>query len=263
MRALLVTTPRITGQELNYLGSMFDIVTNPDEADIVVAAGGDNTMLEAIHLHYGLKIPFFGWNFGRVGFLLNKIAPDDSGQFMGIIANAKPIDLWAVQAKITYEDGIKATVAGFNDIWISPIGGQTVRMNMSINDRDIGGTIVGDGLIVSTPQGSTGYNRSAGGKIIKPSLPALQITPKSCTIGERRIVMNSIIENADAVVKIEFEDFRFRPADVFHDGKIVSPYGKPTIESIEFRRSPLEVKLLFDSESGFYDKIYNLQYYED
>jgi NAD+ kinase len=132
-------------------------------------------------------------------------------------------------------------------------------MKMTINGRTLKGTIVGDGIIVSTPQGSTGYNRSAGGKIIKPSIPVLQVTPKSCTIGDRRAVMSSFIERDDSIISIEFEDYEYRSAEVWADGIKLNKTDDP-IKRITFKKSSDTVRLLFDNEYGFYDKIYNLQY---
>jgi len=260
MRALIVRSPKLSTLDEDYIKTFATEVFSSDEAEIILAIGGDNTMLQAIHQHYNVSLPFYGINMGRVGFLLNNTHIESKSAMYDAVNSAKQLKLYSIQARINYSEGpsISRVVTGFNDIWISPRGAQALRMKMTINDREIHGHIVGDGIIVSTPQGSTGYSRAAGGKIIKPSLPVIQVTPKACTIGPRREVWrSSFIEKNDAIIKVEFEDFEYRPCNVYYDGLEAAPH-RP-IKSIEFSTSKLAVNLLFDSDRGFYDKIFKLE----
>jgi len=259
LKAIIVRSPQITKKDDQYLNSIVDETDSPNDAQIILAAGGDSAILESIHELYAHSMAFYGINFGRVGFLSNRSRPKNKKEFEMLIENAKAVDLKSVQATIKYVGcHTKQVVTGFNDIWISPKCGQALRMNLTIGDRALSETVVGDGIIVSTPQGSTGYTRSAGGKIIKPDLPVLQITPKACTIGKRRAVWkSSFIEKDDTVIRVNFEDSEFRPAAVYYDNKAVTP--QDTIEYIEFRKSKYGARLLFDSSKGFYDKIFQLE----
>jgi len=260
MKMALIGTPRLTEIDYEFLNRIAE-VCEPRDADVFLAAGGDNTMLQAIHQNFQYQKPFVGLNFGKVGFLLNNHHPQTRSDMNTFVNNAKVLNLWLIEGRINYVDGDYDIIWAFNDIWMNPSMGQTIRMNMTINDRKINGTIVGDGIIVSTPQGSTGYSRSAGGKIIKPSIPVIQVTPKACTIGSSREILSSFIEEDNVNIVFEFEDFEFRQAEIFADGSKVNK--DKHIRSIEFRKSEKSANLLFDSHQGFYDKIYNLQYHGD
>jgi len=259
MNPIIIKSPSLDMKDTEYLKSITG--ADEDKNTIVIVAGGDNTMLTAIKKHYKKGLPFFGINFGHVGFLLNNIRPQSKEALDKSIKEAKRINLWMLKGIIEYEDSSFDEVIGFNEIWMASSGGQTLNIKMEVNRRNISGMVVGDGMIVSTPQGSTGYNRAAGGRIIKPSIPVIQATPLSCTIGDRRQVMSSFIEKDNAEIKLNLLNRDFRQADVYSDGILVSARDK-IIKSVSFVKSELVVEILFHSEQGFYDKIYNLEHFE-
>ncbi len=262
MKIFVETARTITLEDSLYLNSLGELVDIPSEADVILAAGGDGTMLTAIQLNQEYNIPFIGLNFGHVGFLLNDDRPNSPLEFENFVNSAKSYKLNLLGAVIEYEDGTTKDIYAFNDIYTASVKpGQSIKMNLTVNNRRVSGELVGDGVIVATPQGSTGYTRNAGGKIMKPGFPYIQLTTKSCTIGERRELTSSFIEPDDAIFKIEPIDFGFRPQAVLFDGMLVK-FRESHIKSITISKSSKCATLLFNSKLGFYDKIYNLQYHE-
>jgi NAD+ kinase len=173
------------------LSSSIKLAINPARADFFVVAGGDGTLLHAINLFRKYNKPFFGINRGTSGFLLNQI--DSAEELAEVFLNfsaCKLIKLNMLQGDFVADSGrqVKSFYA-FNDFYIKAARG---------NDRVIGtikGTknfpkheFDGDGIIVSTAQGSTAYNYSAGGAII--SLGTNQLAIKSiCTKQSLRAVV--------------------------------------------------------------------------
>lgn len=262
MKVFPVTSPNITKEDFDYIKGICDVVGDARDSEIILALGGDNAMLGAIHMHQNLGKPFLGLNYGHVGFLLNDARPSTPLYFEQFVQSAEMIDLWLIGAVIEYTDGTTRDVYGFNDVYMSPIDGQILKMRLSVNGTEIPDQIIGDGFIVSTPQGSTGYNRAARGKIIKPGSPILQLTPKFCTIGSRRSIMDSFIEPDDTMFKVEFIDGQWRKCNVFYDGLMV-PRSEANIKSITFSKSSKTASLLFGKDFNFYEKVYRLKYHQE
>ncbi|XLQ20516.1 MAG: NAD(+)/NADH kinase [Candidatus Moraniibacteriota bacterium] len=149
-------------KELQMLGVEEDY----DNPEAIVVLGGDGTLLGAQRKYYKRHIPFVGIGFGSVNFLLNRTITTPF-QLYAKLQNAQ----WntfaerGMRAYIETENGFKNGIA-FNDIYIKsvdPTGIVEVKLN-TLEYKDE--TVSGDGLIVSSPQGSTAYNRTAGGTIL-------------------------------------------------------------------------------------------------
>lgn len=140
-----------------------------DEArpDYIVVLGGDGTFLGAERAYYKRGVPFVGVGFGHVNFLLNR-SVGDAATFVRHLADDA---LWrhfpinGIAARITTDDGTRAGI-GFNDVYVkSADPTQVVRLTIATHEHPRL-HVVGDGIIFATPQGSTAYNRSAGGTIL-------------------------------------------------------------------------------------------------
>lgn len=146
------------------------------EADLMVCIGGDGTFLEAIHKHNFPKVPIFGINTGHLGFF-EEIMPDQLDDFIFHYKQGDYTlqDLSTVQIKIYNEDECYEHV-GLNEVIVKGAQSSSIHMNMSIGNSFIE-RFSGDGIVVSTPAGSTAYNYSLGGSIVDPRLKLLQVTP--------------------------------------------------------------------------------------
>jgi len=142
------------------------------EADIAVVLGGDGTMLRALHRFLGSGVPVIGVNFGRVGFLAS-IEPDDleTGLARVFAGDYAVVDLPTLVAET---DGER--VAAVNDVVVKSANlARMVELSWAIGGEELGRQPC-DGLICSTPAGSTAYNLSNGGPVLMRGLDAMVVT---------------------------------------------------------------------------------------
>ncbi len=142
------------------------------DADLAVVLGGDGTMLRALNRFLGTPVPVLGVNFGRVGFLASiQPAELESGLTRAFAGEYRVFELPTVEAIV---GGRRATAV--NDVVIlSSTLGRMVQLGWAIDDEDLGVQHC-DGVICSTPSGSTAYNLSNGGPVLVWGLEAMAIT---------------------------------------------------------------------------------------
>lgn len=147
------------------------------DSELIVCIGGDGSFLEGIHKFDFPSIPFIGINTGHLGFF-QEINPNQLADFIFNYNTGKYRlqTLSTVKAVIANERGETFEHIGLNEIVIRGERSHPVHLNISI-----GGSFIerfsGDGIIVSTPAGSTAYNYSLGGCIVDPRLKLMQVTP--------------------------------------------------------------------------------------
>ena len=166
------------------------------EVDLIIAVGGDGTMLHAAALTGSGKVPLLGVNRGRLGFLAD-ISPAEMLENLEQIleGNYSRETRLLLEAKFTAADGSQRLAVAVNDIVLQRREtGRMIDVETRIADRYVN-THAGDGLIVATPTGSTAYALSCGGPIIEPLLDAVVIVP-ICphTLGDRPIVIPASLD---------------------------------------------------------------------
>lgn len=134
--------------------------------EYIVVLGGDGTFLGAERAYYKMGIPFVGVGFGRVNFLLNRSVGSPQEFVENLQKNEwVTFPIHGIDVQITTKHGIEHGIA-FNDVYLKSLDPtHVVRLTLSTREYEKL-EIVGDGVIVATPQGSTAYNRSAGGAIL-------------------------------------------------------------------------------------------------
>lgn len=147
-------------------------------ADLVIVLGGDGVMLGAARMVAPYHVPVVGVNMGRLGFLTDISLSEMESQVCSILQGAfTPEDRLVLEARV-FRDGqeIDRQLA-FNEVVMSRgSGGSMVEFEQFINDKFVCRQRA-DGIIVSTPTGSTAYALAAGGPILHPSLPAITLVP--------------------------------------------------------------------------------------
>jgi len=166
------------------------------EVDLIIAVGGDGTMLHAAALTGSGKVPLLGVNRGRLGFLAD-ISPAEMLENLEQIleGNYSRETRLLLEAKITTADGSQRLAVAVNDIVLQRREtGRMIDVETRTAERYVN-THAGDGLIVATPTGSTAYALSCGGPIIEPLLDAIVIVP-ICphTLGDRPIVIPASLD---------------------------------------------------------------------
>ena len=150
--------------------------TPPEDADVIVALGGDGLMLQTLHRFMISGKPIYGMHRGTVGFLMNEFREDDLAQRL---ADAKqtlihPLLMCAVDAK-----GQRHESHAINEVSVFRQTYQAARLRILIDGKERLAELVADGVMVATPAGSTAYNLSAQGPIIPINAPLLALTPIS------------------------------------------------------------------------------------
>jgi NAD+ kinase len=149
-----------------------------DDAEILVALGGDGFMLQTLHhmLEAGCPKPVFGMNRGTVGFLMNDWRIDGLPER---IAGAKAIRVAPLEMCATTVSGERFTYAAINEVSLLRETRQTAKIEISVNGRVALPELACDGVLVATPAGSTAYNLSARGPILPLQAKMLALTPIS------------------------------------------------------------------------------------
>lgn len=145
----------------------FDVVDSPDEADIVVSVGGDGTLLRSVK--FGK--PVLPINYGTVGHMTSVEPKDLYYAVEAIATNNFRIERYPT-IKVTTDRG---EYHAMNDFVIKAVGGKVTIIE--IKSEFYNDYIIGDGVIVSTPMGSTAYNRAAGGPIVDVNANVVIFTP--------------------------------------------------------------------------------------
>ena len=207
-------------EALALTGDGIHTVLEPDlavDVDLVVAVGGDGTMLHAARMAALADVPVLGVNRGRLGFLAD-VGPEQMIEIVeDALAGRCRADRRMLLAAHLHSGGRPIGALGLNDVVVTKREtGRTVDVRTWVNGAYVN-THGGDGFIVATPTGSTAYALSCGGPIVHPSLDAIVLVPVSPhTLSDRPIVVP-----AGSVVEIELADRFDTRAQVACDGHVL------------------------------------------
>ncbi len=194
--------------------------------DVLVVLGGDGTFLRAARAVIEVDVPLLGVNLGKVGFLSKVEANELEGVLAKIEAGQYAIDeRMALEARIlpAGRPGDGAVHHALNDIVVARGAlARVVRMDVAIGETHLA-TFIADGLVVSSPTGSTGYSFSAGGPVVDPLSRNLIVTPiagylsaiRSVVVGPSQVIRCRIVDANEAIVSIDGrEDVRIAVGDI-------------------------------------------------
>lgn len=227
------------------------------DATLLVSIGGDGTFLDAIHKFDFPDIPIIGINTGHLGFF-EEIMPNQLDDFIFNYTNSKYSiqNLSTVQA-IVKSQGAKYTHTALNEIVVRGKVTRSVHLNLSIGGSFIQ-RLSGDGLVVSTPAGSTAYNYSLRGGIVDPRLKLLQVTPIApMNTTAYRSFTSSVLLPPDLSIEIAPDKGRHAEGEniqLFFDGFKAE---HNSIDEIEVKFAEETVKLLRFESYDFWRKVKN------
>ncbi|MEP6299172.1 MAG: NAD(+)/NADH kinase [Ilumatobacter sp.] len=184
------------------------------DADVVVSLGGDGTMLRSVELLDGHAVPLIGVNLGSLGYL-TEVEPDGLTDALDRFALGSEAGEWHIDERMMLDVAVNGVLVGraLNEAVVEKNqSGHTVRLLARI-DGDAFTHYEADGLIVSTPTGSTAYSLSARGPIVSPRHRAILLTP----VSPHMLFDRSLVLSPDEVVEIEVAGHRL--ADVAVDGQ--------------------------------------------
>jgi NAD+ kinase len=183
----------------------------PDEADAIVALGGDGLMLQTMHKHLNSRIPIYGMNRGSVGFLLNDYREE---RLLERLQAAETTIIHPLRMLATDLGGATHQALAINEVSLFRQTYQASKLRIIVDGRLRMDELICDGVLVSTPAGSTAYNLSAHGPILPINAQLLALTP-ICPFRPRRW-RGALLPNA-ATVLIEVVEADRRPTSAVAD----------------------------------------------
>src|SRR3954467_11814015 len=212
--------------------------------DLIVALGGDGTILRALQLAMARRAAVLGVNFGTVGFLA-----DCDGTHLGraldaLAAGEAHVDpRTALVATMTPEGG--PPVIAFNDVVIGRLRGYgTARLRVAVGGEPML-ALNGDGVVVASPTGSTAYTVGAGGPAVTPTLDAIVLTP----LATQGSPLRSLVVDGSDSIRVELEPAS-APVSVEIDGRTV--VDMPATSGIEIHAAPRKARLVRTRPRTFY-----------
>jgi NAD+ kinase len=244
--ALLVSDTPQAQEAADALSARHDFVS-VSEASHVVALGGDGFLLHCLHqaMHAKAPRPVFGMNLGTVGFLMNHWSPDGLD---ARVAAAKPFILHPLLMEATTLGGERVTHPAINEVSLLRETRQAAKIEIAIDGRVRMDELAADGVLVSTPAGSTAYNLSANGPILPLQSDLLALTPIS-PFRPRRW-RGALLPEA-SVVEFRVLEAAKRPVSAVADQREVRDVAHVRVTS---DRS-IGLELLFDPDWALDDRI--------
>ena len=224
---------------------------DPDAIDLLVTFGGDGTLLRGARRLLGREVPILGVNFGRVGFLTSVARDGAAAALAAFAAGEHRLSVRAaLVATVRDANGSpRADLAALNDVVLHKGGvARVVRFQVLIDGEPMG-PVSADGLVVSTPTGSTAYSLSAGGPVVVPTLDAMVVTP----ICAHSLGVRPLVVRADAVISIQPLDTRVNDMLVSFDGQETALLAPG--EWLEVCAAPWRVVLVRFGEPGFFRRL--------
>ena len=217
------------------------------EADAVIVLGGDGHMLQVLHqlLENRRDIPAYGMNRGTIGFLMNGWQP---GELLNRLERAKSFSVKPLTTTVTTVSGQSFTLPAINEVSLLRETRQAAKIEISVNSRPVIPELICDGILVSTPAGSTAYNLSANGPILPLDSSLLALTPispfrprrwKGAILPDRYVIKLTILESGK------------RPVSAVADQREIRDIASVEV-ALDRSRS---LTLLFDPEHALDDRI--------
>ena len=221
-----------------------------DEADVIVALGGDGFMLQTLHATQALGKPVYGMNRGTVGFLMNGWAPRG---LTARLARAEQAVLNPLRMRAVTVAGEVHEALAINEVSLLREGPQAARLRISVDGKLRMEELVCDGALLCTPAGSTAYNYSAHGPILPIGADVLALTAMAAFRPRR---WRGALLPKSAVVRFEVLDPGKRPVMADADSRSVSH-----VAEVEVRSEPaVSHRLLFDPGHGLEERLLREQF---
>ena len=221
-----------------------------EDADLVVALGGDGLMLQTLHRVMGRNVPTYGMNFGSVGFMMNDFSEDRLDERL---AAAQRTHIYPLSMQVTDASGKTQSALAINEVSLFRSSYQAAKLQILVDGEVRLEELICDGALVSTPAGSTAYNLSAHGPILPIEAPLLALTPIS-PFRPRRW-RGAILSNR-AEVRFVTREAEKRPVSAVADNV---EFQNVRVVSVREDRSH-RVTLLFDPGTSLEERVLSEQF---
>ena len=221
-----------------------------EEADVIVALGGDGFMLETLHATQAINAPVYGMNRGTVGFLMNEYHEDDL-EFR--LAAAEEEAFHPLSMIATDGGGHEHHALAINEVSLLRAGPQAARLRITVDEKLRMPELVCDGALVATPAGSTAYNYSAHGPILPIGSDVLALTAVAAFRPRR---WRGALLPKSAKVQFDVLDPDKRPVMADADGKSFADIRNVQIQSAD----DIVHRILFDPGHGLEERLIQEQF---
>ena len=218
---------------------------HPKISDVIVVLGGDGFMLQTLKKYQKYDKPFYGLNRGTFGFLMNKFK---SQNIKKNISRSKSVSISPLEVKITTTKNKIQSAFAINEVSLLRQSRQTASLRITSGNKVIIKKLISDGVIISTPAGSTAYNLSVHGPILSINSKKLAVTPIS-PFRPRR--WKGKILPSSTLIKIINLNIKKRPVSVVADNLEVRNIKNVKIKT----NNSIKFKLLFDKNNSLTKKI--------
>lgn len=227
------------------------IFAPPEDADVIIVAGGDGMMLRALRQYPHQKL--YGINCGSVGFLMNSFTYDDLDSAITRIHAADALNLCPLRAEIQTQSGDVLDMIAINEVVLMRAHAQGAKLQINVDGVTRMKEMAGDGILVATPAGSTAYNLSAHGPILPLKSKLLALTP-ICPFRPRR--WRGALLPESSVIYIQGIDVEDRPLKLTCDTEEVA-----CVRSVTIRQDPSCIRtLLSDPDHHLEERIITEQF---
>jgi NAD+ kinase len=217
----------------------------PQESSVIIVLGGDGFMLDTLKKYQKFKKPFYGINRGTFGFLMNRFKSYDIDK---IISSAKTIKISPLEMKAINKTNKSYSAIAINEVSLLRQSRQTASLRINIGKKKLLKKLVCDGVLISTPAGSTAYNLSVSGPILSLNSKKIAITPIS-PFRPRR--WKGKIASSSSLVNIYNNNIAKRSVSVVADN-----FEIRNIKSVKIKSSnSITFKLLYDKNNLLTKKI--------
>jgi NAD+ kinase len=223
-----------------------------EQAQVIVALGGDGFMLQTLHNVHPQQKPVYGINCGTVGFLMNT-GPSTFDALQKKITKAEITPLYPLSLEVETLSGDKYHHLAINEASFFRQTSMAVHLRIAVNSQVRIDKLVGDGLIVATPAGSTAYNLSAHGPILPLNAHLLALTPLS--VFRPRQWKGALVPDS-AIIHVDVLDAQNRHAALSADTKTIDHVRSATI----YKNKYTFFELLFDPNHNLEDRILKEQF---
>ncbi|MCF6310606.1 MAG: NAD(+)/NADH kinase [Sulfurimonas sp.] len=223
-------------------GESFEAICN--KVDMLISLGGDGTLISTVRKSFDFDIPIIGVYAGNLGFLAN-LSLDELDSFVGLIVKGEyKIDERAVIEATVVKNSKKVKMYAFNDIVLTRTRVSNMIHIETLVDSKAFNTYYGDGVIVSTPTGSTAYNLSAGGPVVFPTTDVFTLTP----ICPHSLTQRPVVLPGKFPIEMKTSEER---ALIIIDGQEMHELGLG--ESVHIKLATKTVKLMHKKEYSYFD----------
>lgn len=247
--SILISPTKEAKNAANILLNKYKFVS-PSNADILIILGGDGTMLNKLHCYINDNKPFYGMNCGSVGFLMNRFNPE---YLMERLKKAKSSILRPLHMKAKTKQGKTYNALAINEVSLIRKSSQAAKIQVLVDKNERLKELVCDGILLSTPAGSTAYNFSAHGPILPIGADLLALTPISAF--RPRHWRGALLPHKSSVI-FKIINVEKRPVNAVADFYEIHDVIQVSIKE----SSKKKINILFDPEHPLEERIISEQF---